>query len=126
MSNNVEVEVINWLSGLADLSGWAVSAAKPSSPPDNYILVSRTGGEREAMVLDRAEVLIEVYHKSSQIDASNMANLIADHVPYLKNEVVNITRSDVNSTTYLADTLTQYYRYQVYCDVYIRRPAPSS
>lgn len=119
MSKNVEVVVIEWLDSIT--SGWNVSAAKPTSLPDQFILVSRTGGPREAMVLDRAEILIEVYHKDSQITASDMANVIADRIVELEAYEADITHADINSVVQLGDTLTQYYRYQVYCDVYLRR-----
>lgn len=115
---NVEKVVIAWLPGVA--AGWPVSGSKPKETPEKFILVDRTGGPREAMVLDRAEILIEIYHKTSQADASDMANAIADAVPGLLAEH-NITHAEVNSLTRLDDTLGQYYRYQVYCDIYLRR-----
>lgn len=119
MSKNVEVVVIDWLASIT--SDWNVSAAKPTSLPDRFILVSRTGGPREAMVLDRAEILIEVYHKDSQEDASEQANIIADRIVELEAYEADVTHADINSVVSLADTLTQYYRYQVYADVYLRR-----
>jgi hypothetical protein len=119
MSKNVEVVVIDWLESIT--TGWDVSGSKPTSLPDQFILVNRTGGPREAIVLDRAEILIEVYHKDSQLTASDLANEIADKIVELEAYEENITHADINSVVSLADTLTQYYRYQVYCDVYLRR-----
>ncbi len=119
MSKNVEAVVIEWLDSIT--TGWSISGAKPTTTPDQFILVSRTGGPREAMVLDRAEILIEVYHKDSQITASDMANEIADRIIELEAYEADLTHADINSVVSLADTLTQYYRYQVYCDVYLRR-----
>ena len=118
-SQNVEKEVIAWLPGIAG-AGWSVSGTKPKTAPDKYILVDRTGGPREAMVLDRAEILIEVYHKTSQETASDKANEIADAIPGLL-EIHNITHAEVNSLVRLDDTIGQYFRYQVYCDIYLRR-----
>lgn len=117
-SQNVEKEVIAFLPGIVGVD-WPVSGSKPKTG-DQYILVDRTGGPREAMVLDSAEILIEVYHKTSQEAASDKANEIADAIPGLL-AIHNITHAKVNSLVRLDDTLGQYYRYQVYCDIYLRR-----
>jgi len=117
---NVEKSVIAWLDNLLDTS-WPVSGDKPKSLPTKFVTVDRTGGPRESMVLDRAEILIEVYHKTSRMTASDIANDIADHVPELLSYSEDITRAVVNSVVNLDDTIAQYHRYQVYCDVYNRR-----
>jgi hypothetical protein len=117
---NVETSVIAWLQALVG-SGWPVSGDKPKTLPVKFILVDRTGGPREAMVLDRAEILIEVYHKDSRITASDLANEIADAIIGLEAYSDNITHAVVNSVVNLDDTLAQYHRYQIYCDVYNRR-----
>lgn len=117
---NVEVLVIDWLKTFVG-SGYPVSSEKPKTLPASFILVDRTGGPREAMVLDRAEILIEVYHKTSRLDASEKANEIADRIVGLEAYDHNITHADINSIVPLDDTLAQYRRYQIYCDVYHRR-----
>lgn len=117
-SLNVESEVVKYLA--AKYTSWPVSTKKPKSLPQQFIMVDRTGGPREAMVLDQAEVLIEVYHKTSQETASDLANDIADNIHELL-QVDNITRAKVNSLIRLDDTIAQYERYQVYCDVFLRR-----
>lgn len=116
---NVEKQVIAWL---ADIVGeeWPVSGDKPDQQPEQFILVDRTGGPRESMVLDKAEILIEVYHRTSRVTASDKAQEIADAVPDLT-EIENITKARVNSVVNLDDTIAQYSRYQIYCDVYGRR-----
>lgn len=117
---NVETEVITWLETLVT-DAWPVFGDKPKTLPDNgFILVDRTGGPRESMVLDRAEILIEVYHKDSRVLASEMANQIADAI-YSLNEREPISGAKVNSVVKLDDTISQYWRYQVYCDVNCRR-----
>ena len=118
MNNDVETIVISWLDSITD---WAVSGDKPKTLPEKFILVDRTGGPREAMVLDRAEILIEVYHQTSRVTASEKANEIADLVPALLAYNENITRAVVNSVVNLDDIVAQYHRYQIYCDVYYRR-----
>ena len=126
MDNLTDVEdvVLIWLKGwLTD--GWKPYTDRPKSGvnnpmPKKYVLIDRTGGPREAMVLDRAEILIEVYNKDDKRAAKELAQLIADKIPEL--EVVhNVEHSAVNSVVRLDDTLTQFYRYQIYCDVNYRR-----
>lgn len=116
---NVEVLVIDWLKTVAG-DDYPVSSEKAKTPPASYILVDRTGGPRESMVLDRAEILIEVYHKTSRLEASNKANEIADRIRELESNH-NITRAKINSVVPLDDTIAQYRRYQVYCDIWHRR-----
>lgn len=115
---NVEVIVIDWLKTFV---GVPVSSEKAKEPPVSFVLVDRTGGAREAMVLDRAEILIEVYHKSSRLTASELANQIGDKIVELEAVDDNITHADVNSIVSLDDLLGGYRRYQIYCDVYHRR-----
>ena len=117
---NIETIVIGWLASIAG-NDYPVSSEMPDPRPESFILVDRTGGPREAMVLDRAEILIEIYHKDSRLEASNKANAIADAIPQLLNHDHNITRAVVNSVVSLDDVIGQYRRYQVYCDVYYRR-----
>lgn len=117
---NVEVLVIDWLKSWVG-DDYPVSSEKAKTPPKTFILVDRTGGGREAMVLDRAEILIEVYDKDSRLNASEKAQTIADRVTELLAFDDNITRAVVNSVVSLDDLIGQYKRYQVYVDVYHRR-----
>lgn len=129
MDNLTDVEdiVLMWLKGWLPVE-WKPYTDKPKTPPEKFILIDRTGGPREAMVLDRAEILIEVYHKQGNSTAQdnpkraarNMAQLIADKIRELET-VHNIATASVNSMVRLDDTLTQSYRYQVYCDIDHRR-----
>jgi hypothetical protein len=117
---DVEELVVAWLNSVVG-SGWAASGNKPKSPPAQFITVDRTGGPREAMVLDRAEILIEVYHKTSRKIAKDKANDIADRIIELESYSENITHASVNSVVNLQDLVSQYERYQIYCDVNCRR-----
>lgn len=118
---NVETVSIAWLGSLPDSGSWPVFGDMPEVKPDSFILLDRTGGPRESMVLDRAEILIEVYHKSSRMTASEKANAIADAIPQMVEYEDDITRAVVNSVVNLPDTVAGYHRYQVYCDIYCRR-----
>lgn len=117
---NIESSVIAWLNTILS-DGWVAYGDKPKTTPAKYILVDRTGGPREAMVLDRAEILIEVYHKTSRATASAQADFIADEIVALEAYSQDITHASVNSVVNLDDTLAQFHRYQIYCDVFNRR-----
>lgn len=118
--NDVESVVVAWLTSIVD-DAYPVSGDIPDPRPESFITVDRTGGPREAMVLDRAEILIEVYHKTSRTAARNTAQDIADKLRELEAYNDNLTRARVNSLVNLTDTIGQYQRYQVYCDIYYRR-----
>lgn len=120
MAADVEEITVSWLASIVD-EAWGVSGNKPKSLPNQFITVDRTGGPRESMVLDKAEILIEVYHKTSRVAAKNQANDIADRLVELESYSTEITHASVNSVVNLQDLIGQYERYQVYCDVYCRR-----
>lgn len=114
---DVEAVVIAWLNSILG-SGWSAYGDKPETPGAQYVLVDRTGGPRESMVLDKAEILIEVYHQTSRATAKTKALDIADRVVALEAYDANITHAAVNSVVNLDDTLAQYHRYQIYVDVW--------
>lgn len=117
---NLEVTVVEWLKTFVG-DDYPVSGDIPQTRPDQFITVDRTGGNREAMVMDRAEILVEVYNKDSRLDASNKADEIADQAPLMLIDYDDITRCKVNSVVNLDDTLAGWHRYQIYLDVYYRR-----
>lgn len=116
---DIEAIVVAWLGTFAG-EDYPVSGDIPEQRPESFITVDRTGGPRESMVLDRAEILIEVYHKTSRVEARNKAAAIGDALPQLLDNH-NVTRAVVNSTVNLPDLIGEYQRYQVYCDIYYRR-----
>lgn len=119
--SDVEEIVVAWLNSGVLGAGWVASGNKPKEPGEKYVTVDRAGGPREAMVLDRASILIEVYHKDSRTEAKNVANDIADRIRELCAYEHNITGASINSVVHLADIIGQYERYQVYADINCRR-----
>lgn len=121
MLPDAEELVVAWLNSDGVLpDGVSAYGDKPSNQ-NTFVLVDRTGGAREAMVLDRAEMLIECYDKESRVTAKNMANQIADKITELEFVSDDITRARINSVVNLDDTLGGFHRYQVYVDVNHRR-----
>ena len=118
-TENVEAIVIEWLNNL--VADYPASSDTPKSLPERFILVERTGGGREAMLGDSAEILIEVYDKKSRYDCSEITNYVADHIVQLEEQYQNITHASVNSIVSLDDTDKQYHRYQIYCDIFHSR-----
>lgn len=114
---DVEAVVVKWLNSVLP-TGWQAYGDKPQTPGTKYVLVDRTGGARESIVLDKAEILIEIYHKDSRSAAKTLALDIADRIIELEAYDANITSGEVNSVVNLDDTLAQYHRYQIYCDVW--------
>lgn len=114
---DVEAVVVAWLNSILG-SGWSAYGDKPSNAGEQYVLVDRTGGPRESMVLDKAEILIEVYHKKSRATAKTKALDIADRIVALEAYSADITHASINSVVNLDDTLAQYHRYQIYADVW--------
>lgn len=117
---DVEELTVSWLQSIVG-NEWSVSGNKPKQLPTQFITVDRTGGPRESIVLDKAEILIEVYHKNSRTAAKNKAYDIADRVVELAAYNENITRAAVNSVVNLDDLLGKYQRYQIYCDIWCSR-----
>lgn len=118
---NLEAMVIEWLNDL--VPDYPASSDTPKKLPSKFILVERTGGGREAMLGDAAEILIEVYDKDSRYECSQIASYIGDQLRQLPVEYENITRAKLNSMLSLDDTVKQYHRYQLYCDIFHSRVA---
>lgn len=116
---NIEEIVIGFIDANKS-TGWNVYGDMPKTRPTSFVLVDRTGGPREYIVQDRAEIVIEVYHKTSRESASDEANRIADIIKNLE-ELEPVMRAKVTSLVKLDDLLGQYWRYQIYCDVFYRR-----
>lgn len=114
---DVEAVVVAWLNSVLP-TGWQAYGDKPETPGAQYVLVDRTGGPRESIVLDKAEILIEIYHQTSRSAAKSLALTLADRIIELEAYNADITSADVNSVVNLDDTLGQYHRYQIYCGVW--------
>lgn len=116
---NIESIVIGFLDANKP-DDWFVYGDMPKDRPEKFVLVDRTGGPRDYIVQDRAEILIEVYHKDSREEASDEANRISDILINLE-QIESVMRAKVTSVVKLDDLIGQYFRYQIYCDMFTRR-----
>lgn len=116
----VEGIVVAWLNDT--LADYKASTNTPKGLPVRYCLVRRTGGGRQDIVGDAAEIRIEVFDKNSQVDCAEIANYIADHIELaLPAEYEDVTAVKVNSIISLDDKEKQYYRYQLFIDIFHSR-----
>lgn len=119
---DVEETTIAWLNTILP-NGWVAAGDKPvgDNLPAQFVTVDRTGGPRIKMVLDAAQILIEVYSNVSRKAAKDVALSIADQIPNIRAVSDNLTHASVNSVVNLDDLIGDYHRYQVYCDISGRR-----
>lgn len=115
--NNAEIIFINWLAEKID---WQVSGDMLERTPEKFIIVDRTGGTRENCIMDSAELLVEVYHKTSRVECSEMSQHIADIIPEIL-ELEPVAHAKINSIIKLDDLNKQFFRYQIYINLKIRR-----
>lgn len=113
----VEENVYIWLKEVT--GGWSVTPDIPTKRPNSFVTFDRTGGGYGDLVLDRAEILVEVYDKNSRTLAMQETQKIARTVNKLL-EFENVTRAEINSIIHLDDVISGYHRYQIYLDVYQR------
>lgn len=119
MSNSILTILIAWLNDV--FPDYPASTQVPKELPDRFMTIERAGGERRRMVLDMADIVIDVYDKESELDCATMAEYIADHIPDLLKESENITSATVQNVFQLNDTKRGYYRYEIACSIYFRR-----
>lgn len=126
-SLDAEEAVIAWLNNGILPDGYIAYGDRNDAQDDDekFVLVDRTGGPREAMVLDKAEIMIEVWNKNSRKEAKDVAMALSDRIPDLVFYSDDLTRAQLNSVVNIPNTISQYYRYQVYCDVWCRRAGPT-
>lgn len=111
--------IVAWLNEI--VPGYPASTKIPKTLPKRFSIVERGGGERRRMVLDMADIVIDVYDKESEVDCSAIADFIADKIPTLVEESEDITHADVQNVFQLNDTQRGYNRYEIACSVYHRR-----
>lgn len=78
------------------------------------------------MLGDSANVLIEIYDKTSKPDCAEIADFIADSAKTLEEEYADVTSVTVNSVIPNEDTERQYYRYEIFLDIFYSRVSDNS
>lgn len=121
---NLEEIVIEWMNSI--VPDYPCSSEKPKNLPEKFSLVERQGGPRIAMLGDSANVLIEIYDKTSKPDCAEIADFIADSAKTLEEEYADVTSVTVNSVISNEDTERQYYRYEIFLDIFYSRVSDNS
>lgn len=116
---NLLALIIAWVNDL--LPDYQASTKIPKQLPATFSIVKRVGGTRRQMVLDMADIEIQIYDKNSELDCSNIADFVADMIPSLLAEYDDITHAEVTSVVQLNDYDLDYNRYTVSCSIYYRR-----
>lgn len=111
--------LIDWANDT--IPDYPASNLIPDDLPDRFMTIERGGGERRAMVLDVADIVIDVYDKESAVDCAEIADYIADHIPDLLAVNDNITLAKVDNVFPLNDTVRGYFRYEIACSINYRR-----
>ena len=106
----IEDIIINYLIGQTLSVGTAVYAEKPVAPPDEYILVEKTGSGRDDQI-DRAMIAIQSISKSSLLRAAQI-NEEVKATMYGIVQLPEIFACKLNSDYNFTDTKTKEYRYQ--------------
>lgn len=110
---NIEETVIAWLN--ANLpEGWKASGDVPEDKPEKFVVVERTGGPVDVVRLERPELTIGYFHKTSASEAGDVALAMDIKIRAEITKVNNISRVQRMSLVRLDDLVIKYPRYQGY------------
>lgn len=112
MIMTIESKLISWLN--ANVDGWEAFGDIPEEKPEKFIIVERTGGPVDSVRIERPEVTISFFHKTSSSEAAEVA--VATDIK-LRAEIINdnsISKVERNSLVRLDDLIIKYPRYMAY------------
>ena len=96
------------------MEGWEAFGDIPEEKPEKFIVVERTGGSVNSVRIERPEITISFYHKTSSSEAAEVA--LATDIK-LRAEIIeqpNISKVERNSLVRLDDLIIKYPRYMAY------------
>jgi len=108
----IESILISWLN--TNVEGWEAFGDIPEEKPEKFIVVERTGGSVNSVRIERPEITISFYHKTSSSVAAEVA--LATDIK-LRAEIIeqpNISKVERNSLVRLDDLIVKYPRYMAY------------
>lgn len=84
---DIEAVIVGWLAAVLPAYGvnQPVSTRVPNPRPVQFIRIVRTGGPRQNMVVDGAQVTIECWHRDSAPTAAGTAAIVRAVVSSAKN-----------------------------------------
>lgn len=100
---------------LSEKLGCSVLPEKPSRPFGRMVFVERTSGR--GRFIKETTIAIQSYEES-MYKAAELNDAVISAMETIAEEVINITRCDLNSNYNFTDTSTKEYRYQAVFDVY--------
>lgn len=110
----IEKTIMDYLGQVQELP---IYAETPVDPPDEYILIERTGGSEENMIR-QAIVILQTITTVSLYRAAQMAEDIRGYMLGLISDGA-VFHCSVNAGPYnFTDTSTKNYRYQTVYEIY--------
>lgn len=69
----IESRMIQWLNDGNLPAGWQASGSIPEVKPDQFVVVERSGGPVDNVNIERPDLTIRFFHKSSADEAGDVA-----------------------------------------------------
>lgn len=112
----IEKIVINYLRAAGLSIGEEVYPEKPVDPPEEYVLVEKTGSGR-ANRIDRAMVAVQSISKNSMLRAAQINEEVKDAMDGIV-RLAQIFSCGLNSDYNFTNINTKEYRYQAVFNIY--------
>lgn len=112
----IEVTILQYLLSQNLSVGRNVYAEVPGDPPDQYIVIEKTGSSQTNRI-NQAMIAVQSYSKNSLLEAMELNEEVKqamDEMPLLEDIFSCKLNSDYNFTS----TATKEYRYQAVFNVY--------
>lgn len=107
----IEAVVIGYLDGLDNIPAYA---ERPEEPPEEYLIVERTGGGYMNHI-SRATIAVQSY-ADSMLRAAQVNETVEEAMRDFT-DLENISRCSLNSSYNFTDTASKKYRYQAVFDI---------
>ena len=111
----IEATVIRYISETLNTND--VYAERPTTPPEEYYVIERTGSA-ETNLVRRATLAVQSISRSSLLRAAEMNEELLRILPDIVRTEPNIGRCRLNSAYNFTNTETHEYRYQAVFDIY--------
>ena len=110
---NIESKLITWLNKNLP-EGWEAFGDIPEEKPDQFVIVERTGGPVDNVRIERPEITVSYYHKSSASTASDVSLEMDKKIRLEFVAEPNVSKVERNSLVRLDDMILKWPRYFAY------------